>query len=227
MKVKGVIFDLDGTLLDSMHIWHDVDKLFLAECGVEAPPDLAENIKMMTIDMCVEYFRKSLGVSLSADMVKKRCAELMADFYTTRVQAKPHAGELLRHLKKLGIKMCVATANDPVLAANALANVGFAEYFEFVLTCGEADAPKTDGKIYRICAERLGVHPSEAIVMEDAMHGIISANGEGFMTVGVFDESFESEADKIREICDIYAEDFASLLDSRVFERLLKGGGAA
>lgn len=218
MKIKGAIFDLDGTILDSMYVWHYADSVFLEEQGIEVPPNLDSILKTLSMNQCVQYFIDVLGVKLSHDEIKSRCMEIMRDFYLTKVKPKPYAKEVLDKLKSMGVKMCVATANENVLTVAALNHVGFLDYFEFILTCADVDAPKTDGKIYRVSGERLGFKPQETIVVEDAVHGIVSANREGFITIGVYDEAFKSDNEKIQRISHIYAETFEDLLKGEIFK---------
>ncbi|MDD3765929.1 MAG: HAD family phosphatase [Eubacteriales bacterium] len=218
MKIKGAIFDLDGTILDSMYVWHYADVVLLEECGIEVPPNLDDIFKTYSMNECVRYFIEVLGVQMTADEIKNRCLEIMRDFYRTKVCAKPYAKEFLDKLKSMGVKMCVATANDYDLTVEALEHVGLSDYFEFILTCADVDASKTDGKIYRVSGQRLGTKPYDTIVVEDALHGIISANEEGFITIGIYDESFKDEIEEIKKVSHIYADTFEDLLKEDIFK---------
>lgn len=208
MSNKGAIFDLDGTLLDSMHIWHKIDCIFLQECGVEIPNNLVDVLKTMTIEGCVQYFIDELGVTLTKEEVFKRFDELMREVYLTKIEPKPFARELLEKYSSDNIKMCVATANEYDLTCETLHKLGLLQYFEFVTTCGKLECSKTEPYIYNYCAQRLGFKPDEVVVYEDAPHCVESAKNAGFYVVGVHDKSSECEEAHIKKIADRYIYTF-------------------
>ncbi|OQB14532.1 MAG: Phosphorylated carbohydrates phosphatase [Firmicutes bacterium ADurb.Bin193] len=208
MNIKGAIFDLDGTLLDSMHIWHAIDRSFLEESGVKVPDNLSEMLKKKTIEQCVEYFISELGVAQSKKQVMKRLNELMRDVYLTRIELKPFAHRMLDRLKEKGIMLCVATANDYDLTCDALKHLGVLQMFLFVTTCGLLNCSKTEPKIYNYCAERLGLKPDEVLVFEDALHAAVVAKEAGFRVVGVYDRSSEAQKERMKEVCDLYIHSF-------------------
>lgn len=208
--IKGAIFDLDGTLVDSMGLWHEVDRIFLNECGVAIPPDLPEILRKMTIDECVAYFSGALGVKKSKAEILARIDELMRELYLTQTPLKPFAREFLDGFQRAGIKMCIATANDFDLSRAALAHHGILGHFAFIVTCSQLSCSKTESVIFERCARELGFPPNEILVFEDSLHCAEAAKSAGFRVVGVFDAFSAQDETKMRALCDHYIKSFES-----------------
>lgn len=210
--VKGAIFDLDGTLLDSMHIWEDIDDAFLKECGVDIPNNINEVLKAMTVEECMEFFINELGVKLSKKEISKRIVELMREVYLFNIEAKPFVRQVLEKFKKQNIKMCVATANDYDLTHETLKRLNLMQYFDFIVTCSQLGCSKTQPHIYNYCADKLGFMNKEILVFEDALHCVETAKKAGFIVIGVYDKYSENDAQKIKKLSDQYIYSFGEEL---------------
>ena len=200
---KGAIFDVDGTLLDSMPAWENLGSDYLKSQGIQPRPDLREELRILGGHQIPEYFRSEYGVIGSVDEIQSALNGMLEDFYFNKSMAKDGVVEMLEALSK-NTKMCVATATDRHLVAPALERCGLTKYFSRIFTCGEEDTNKSSPDIYLRAAEHLGTAVSETIVFEDALYAVKTAKEAGFIVAGIYDLSAQEGQDEIRSICDIY-----------------------
>ena len=216
-NIKGIIFDLDGTLIDSMGVWHKVDIEFLTENGIEPPEGISDKVKKMTIDASSQYFVDRFGLSCTKEYVIKRIEELVRIEYEQNIMLKPHVRELLDFLDDCGCPYGVATATYKSLAEAVLERCGILDRFRFLLTDIEYPLGKKFPDIFLGGAERLGISPAETLVAEDSLHCIETAVSAGFTTVGVYDESSSADEEQIKRLSHYYVRSLDEL------EELLKG----
>lgn len=208
--IKSVIFDLDGTILDSMPVWYDVDRIFLTENNIDPPDDISEIVKKMSIEQSSDYFIKRFGLSHSQEYVINRIEEIVKEQYEFTIPLKPYVVEYLDFLDSRNIPYCIATSTYSGLARCALKRLGIYDRFKFILTCSEAGEGKTSPLIYIKSAERLGTLPSETAVFEDSLHCVETSLKAGFYTVGVYDPcTLECDLMKIKKSCSLYIENFS------------------
>ena len=218
MTIKSVIFDLDGTLIDSMKIWYDIDRKFLTEMGVENIPDgISELMKTMTIEKAADYFINTFSLKVSDEYIINRIRELVQIEYEQNIPLKPYAKELLEFLSEKNIPCGIATATYRSLAESVLKRCGIYDYFRFILNDTDYPKGKKCPDIFFGAAERLGTNPCDTLVVEDSLHSIKTAVGAGFPTVAVYEETAFREADEIKKTADMY---FGSLRDILVFLNL-------
>lgn len=209
--IKSIIFDLDGTLIDSMHIWYDIDRQFLIENGIENPPrEISERVKKLTIYESSELFIKEFNLTCSKDYVIKRIEELVRIEYEEKIPLKPYAAEILDFLDSKNIPYAVATATYKSLAEAVLKRHGIYGRFEFILTDKEYPKGKNFPDIFLGAAEKLGTLPENTLVAEDSLHCIQTAKNAGFITAGICDRSSVQDSDEIKRISDYY---FNSIYD--------------
>ena len=181
MSIKGIIFDLDGTLIDSMGIWSRIDREFLHENGVTDPPaDISDIVKKMTVDQSSQYFIDRFGLSCTKEYVIKRIEELVRIEYEERIQLKPDVAELLDYLDDSRIPYGIATATYKVLAESVLKRCGIYGRFRFLLSDREYPMGKKYPDIFHGAAQLLGGQPDEILVSEDSLHCIETAKTAGF-----------------------------------------------
>ncbi|MDE6102878.1 MAG: HAD family phosphatase [Ruminococcus sp.] len=205
--IKGVIFDLDGTLIDSMQIWSSIDYAFLKENGVDNPPaDVSDKVKKLIIDEAAKYFINNFGLECPVKYVVDRIEELVRIEYEENIPLKPYVNEVLDILDRKNIPYGIATATYKSLAEAVLKRLGICERFEFLLTESEYPRGKKFPDIYMGGAERLGLSPENVLVVEDSLHCIETAVKAGFVTAGVYDGLSAPERHTIERISDYYFE---------------------
>lgn len=200
---KALIFDLDGTLLDSMYAWDTVGLEYLKLKSIDHnSSDLLSLFRSMSVEDAARYFTAELGLKLSMQQICDEINALIEEKYKFEIQPKEGVPEFL--LQNKDRKMCIATATDRHLAEFALKRLGLEKYFEFIITSAEAGCGKHEPDIFIKAAGRLGLEPEDCIVLEDALHAIKSAKLGGFYTVGIYEKCFESEQEEIKSIVDQY-----------------------
>ncbi len=210
--IKGVIFDLDGTLIDSMKIWYNIDREFLRENGVTDPPeDISDRMKTMSVDESSQYFIDFFRLDLTKEYVIKRIEELVRVQYEQNIQLKPFVHEALDFLDSTGIPYGVATATYKGLAEAVLKRCGIADRFAFLLTDIEYPMGKKKPDIFLGGAERLGCKPDETLVIEDSLHCIETSVSAGFVTAGIYDEAADADKQRIIGLSDYYLESLDEL----------------
>ena len=211
--IRGVIFDLDGTLLDSMTIWEDVAANYLRSRGVIPRPDLNEELSALGGHEIPGYFQTEYGIEASIMEIKYGIQKLLEEFYFFKASLKAGVADVLQALNSRGIMMCIATATDRRLVEPALERCGIIGYFVRVFTCGEEETSKSSPDIYLRAAACLGTEIADTLVVEDALYAIVSAKRAGFPVAGVYDITAEDQQDEIKKWCDYYCISIDELLN--------------
>ncbi len=204
MRMQGSIFEVYGTLLDSMPFWETVGTRYLEDRGIPAPDDLPLRLKTMTLPEAADYYRRDFGVTESEETICRQINEMIAEDYRSRAPLKAGVRALLDRLRAAGIPMCIATATDRPLVELAIERLEIGPYFSFLLTCGDLHTSKNQPYIFDECARRLGTPKGQTVVFEDSLHCIETASRAGYPVVGVYDNSARSEMDVIRPLCRQY-----------------------
>ncbi|MDE6293396.1 MAG: HAD family phosphatase, partial [Clostridiales bacterium] len=186
-KIKGAIFDLDGTLLDSMWIWADIDKRFLSKRGIEVPSDYMAMVGAMSYRQAAEYTIARFGLSEMPEDLMNEWSEMAVGAYATELKLKPKIKNILTKLISRGIKMAVCTSATPEMCLPALKNNGVEDLFDAVVTTWEIGKGKEFPDVYLAAAERLKLSPESCAVFEDTLRAVKTAKAAGFYVVGVHD----------------------------------------
>lgn len=216
--MQAAIFDLDGTLLDSMPVWDDVGPDYLRAQGITPPEGLREKLKTMSFRISAEYFVKEFSLNASVDDLMAYWKDAVAHHYHSTIELKPFVIEYLQQLQARGIRMCVATATDRQLAEAALNRLGILKYFEFVITVDEVGKSKEFPDIFLEAARRLDCPPNECVVFEDSLHALLTLQETEFSGWGVHDASAGADLDKVKEISDRFVWSFAELINETIKE---------
>lgn len=214
MNLKGMIIDLDGTLLDSMACWDTVGADFLRKQKIAPPNKLNEIIKEMSFEESAQYFIDQFDLSYSVSQVINEFNRIVDDSYRHTMKLKPYAKNVLKTMKEKGIKLCIATVTDHRLAELALTRLGVMQYFEFIITCSEVGYGKNEPHIYHKAAQLFNLKPAELGVVEDALYCIKTAKDSGFYVFGMYDESAKLDREAIMSTCDKYVTSFKELEES-------------
>ena len=190
--IRGAIFDMDGTLLDSMSAWDQLGPDYLLRKGIQPPAHLREILQPLDMQQMAACFQETFGVTDSAQTIIDEVNQMITEFYEQTAPLKPGVKEFLLRLKAEGVKMCVATATDRPLVEAALNHCGVLDLFEFLITCTEAGSGKEQPDIFLKALEQLGTPMEETLVFEDAPHAIQTAARAGFRVIGVRDPVSQS-----------------------------------
>ena len=215
--IRGVIFDLDGVLLDSMCIWKDLGCHFLRARGITPEPGLSELLFSMSMEQGADYLSRSYPLGMSPEAVAAGIQELLRDFYYDHVQPKPGAQALLEFLSAKGIPMAAATSSPRPHVTHALRRTGLIGFLSPILTTSELVTSKHEPRIYLEAAKALGTAPPETLVLEDSLYALKTARAAGFCTAGILDPLGEPNQQALRleaHYCLTSLLDFQALWDT-------------
>lgn len=199
---KGIIFDLDGTLLDSMQMWAELDVKYLARFDAVIYENFHEDMKSMTIPMASAFMKEKFNIPFSPEEIARQIMEMADDSYRYELPLKEKAGYVVKRLHELGLEIMVATANEYELVKTVVKRTGITEYVKDCITCGMVGANKEKPDIYNKACEIMGVSINQCVVFEDSLYAIETAKKAGYFVVGVYDKAEESNWDKICELSD-------------------------
>lgn len=209
--IKGAILDLDGTLLDSMNVWHSIDIELVKKYNIDSPELISKMAKEMTINEFAEFFVNTFSLPTAPTDIINEIEQMMAYKYETSIPLKDGAEEFLIGLDKMGIKYGIATATYPALAKAAIDRLGLDSKIQFMLTESELNTSKNEPYIYYEGAKHLGLGKRQILIAEDALHSILTAKKAGFFTVGVYDPATPFE--EWQQICSNATISVKKLID--------------
>jgi len=211
--MKYIIFDLDGTLIDSMPVWRGTGSGFLENHNFPVPENLIEVVKTQTIWQTAEWFRSELGVPMEAEDIVNEIVESVVEAYRHSIPLKDGAMEYLEKMKNEEVQMCILTASEADYILPALDRLDIRKFFCHVLTCTELGEYKNDGKAYLKAMELMGGTLENTVVFEDAYYAVKGAKSVGFPVYAVLDEVVrEDDIDKIIATADVCFHSYKELL---------------
>lgn len=222
---KGAIFDLDGTLLDSMSIWDRAGELFLEKLGIQAEKDLGQTMFAMSMEEGAKFLQKQYELTQDIEEIMEGINKTVREFYYYQVELKKGARNLLDKMKQAGFTLVAATSSDRNNIEAALRRLEILPCFDRIYTCTEIGVGKDQPDIYLAAAGVLGLPPARIWVFEDALHALETAHRAGFLTAAVYDSWSRKEQEEIQKICDIYLTglDQDQELWSRIRSRIQNG----
>ena len=216
MRIRGAIFDVDGTLLDSMFIWDTIGETYLLSIGYQPKENLNETFKNMSLHQAARYYQTEYGVTLSIDEIMDGVNAMLERYYRFEVPLKPGVAELLERLRQSGVKLCIATATDRHLVEAALDRCGVLSCFGEIFTCNEVGHGKDEPDIFEAALRFLGTRREETLVFDDALYAVRTAKEAGFPVAAVYDSHERSQAE-VRARSDLYLEDLTQLVEFQKF----------
>ncbi len=208
--MDSVIFDLDGTLLDSMYIWYNAGKIYLKNLGVEADDGLVEKMLPLTLCESAGYIKDTYLRDMPVEEIAIGLDRAVEDAYFNHILPKKGARELLAALDERRVKMTIATATDRYLVTAALKRLDMERYISRIFTCGEVGIGKKDGpEIYLEACASMGSRPEKCWVFEDMPHAARTAKGANFLVAGVKDTPCKDREARLRKTCDLFFDSLA------------------
>lgn len=200
--IEAVIFDLDGTLVDSMWMWKSIDIEYLKRFGIEMPDDLQRSIEGMSFSETAFYFKKRFELPDSLDQIKSAWNEMAWEKYKNEVPLKDGVLELLRYLKSHNIPAGIATSNSRELVDLIIEEHGIKDYFSSIRTSCEVEKGKPSPDIYLLVAKDMGVEAEKCLVFEDVLQGVMAGKNANMKVCAVHDDyskDFEKEKRKLAD----------------------------
>ncbi len=210
--IDAVIFDLDGTLVDSMWVWRQIDIDYLASLGYELPENLQHDLEGMSFSETAEYFKERFEISDEVDVIKAKWNDMAKLHYKTDICLKEGVEDFLACLYEKDIKMGIASSNSAELVSTAINTHKLDRYISKFCTSCEVNAGKPAPDVYLEVARRLGVSPERCLVFEDVPNGIRAGKNADMRTCAVYDD-FSEDVDEIkRELADFYIRSYLELV---------------
>ena len=211
MKIKGAIFDVDGTLIDSMYTWRHRGELYLKKLGIDAREGLQYDVRRLGFLESPKLIKEEYNLTQSTDEILNGMMQVVRDYYINEATLKEGTIEFLDELKKNGVRMCIATATDFDMVVPGLKRCGIYDYFENVFTCGGLNTNKTKPFIFEHAMESLGTSKDDTVIFEDALYAVKTAKEANFFVTGIFDKQ-EHEQEEFVPLCDIFVHDLRDSL---------------
>ncbi len=210
-NIEGAIFDLDGTILDSMFIWNDIGYKFLEMKNIKVPAGADKQFTQMSLQQAAEYYIEHFDKTATIESIINDINMLVEGFYFNEVLKKDGIQEFLEYLMNKNVKMCIATATDKYMVEKALERNGMLHYFSEIFTCNGVGAGKDAPVIYDKALEHLGTPKETTFVFEDALYAIKTAHNAGYNVVGINDISEPAEPEEVKKYCDWYINEYEEI----------------
>jgi HAD superfamily hydrolase (TIGR01509 family) len=209
---KACIFDMDGTLVDSLGIWTDIDKRFFHERGMEVPFGYDTAISSMSFREMAVYTKETYSILESVEEIMDIWLGWSREAYLYTIKAKPGAVEFLEEMKHRGLRLSLATTNKEELYMPCLRRNGLDGFFDIIENVNRLQTKKTEPKIYLTLARDMGVEPRETLVFEDILMAIRTAKKASFRTVSVYDQRNECDMKEIKAFSDYHIRNYLDIL---------------
>lgn len=215
MRMRAALFDLDGTLVDSMWVWDRLMVDFLTKYSLPKIPEVMEKVTHMSLVQSAPYVKAEYSLSMTAEEILNEWMEMVYHAYAEEIRLKAGAGEYLAALKKDGVRIGLVTACAPELCSACLKNNGIDGLFDAVVYVDDVGKGKNFPDIYIECLKRLGCKPTDAVLFEDILTGIRTAKKIGLRVVAV-EEDNGADAEVFKQEADLYIKDFHEMLQKRI-----------
>ena len=211
-RVDAVIFDMDGTLIDSTGLWHEIDVKFFEKRGMELPSDYAQNIVHLGLKEAAKFTKNTYHLEDTEQDIMDEWHKMSIDMYANDVQLKNSALAILEFFKARGVPMAIATANDEEIYWPGLKRLGLDKYFDYIADVNSVKEGKQSARIYEYLADKMKVGKERVLVFEDMPTCVKTAFKAGFLTVAVYDKASEKYDKEKRLNSNLYIKDFNEVL---------------
>ena len=215
LDIKAAIFDMDGTLVDSLMLWDILEqamqRAYPEKTGVLISEEDNKAMRVLPLRESMQLLHDHYGIGGSGEELFRLATDTFFDFYANRVELKAGVREFLNHLQSRGVRMCIASATDPDLIEAAMDHCGIRHYFDKVFSCGVLGKGKDTPDIYLMARDYLSADNCHTWVFEDAFVAIQTATGIGMQTVGIYDQ-YNPYQDEIKAMSTHYIEPGETLM---------------
>ncbi len=207
--IEAIIFDIDGTLVDSMWIWTNIDNWFMEKYHLTEPENFHKGMEGKSYSETAQYFLDIFPeLTHTRQELEDEWHQMAYDIYTNEIQLKKGAYEFIKSMHKKGIKLGIATSNSRDLAEGTLKHNKVFEFFHAIWTSDEAKAGKPAPDVYLRVAESLGINPDKCLVFEDVPNGILAGKNAGMKVCAIEDEFSKPQDTLKKELADFYIRDY-------------------
>lgn len=208
-SITGMIFDVDGTLLDSMPVWDHSGEQYLKTLGIDAPPSLGKILFSKTMQQGAVYLKQTYGMKQSEEEIQAGILDVVRQAYQNEVPLKHSARTFLEALKAAGKPMIVVTSTNRELILAAFRRLCLLSYFQEIMTCSEFGSGKDQPEIFHAAANKIQSPPASTWVVEDGLYAIRTAKRAGYPVIGTSDDSSKDDEQQIRQLANYFVTDFA------------------
>lgn len=206
---KGILFDLDGTLLESMGVWADIDRRFLGKRNLAVPEDYMDKTAVMDFYHAALYTIERFNLDEKPEDIIEEWKQIAVNEYTYNVKPKPFAKEYLEKVKKEGLIIAVVTSSDKAVYTAALKANGMEKYFDEIISASGTPMRKDDGGIYRYALDKLNLKAEDAILFEDAYGAVVGGKSVGLTVVAVKTPWTNVGIEQYLKTADMVIEDYS------------------
>lgn len=210
--MTGAIFDVDGTILDSMQVWYKVTTNFFEMHNLVLTEEKAASYKEMTLDESLPQINEEFNLGMTNDEILEEFRQLIIHEYAFNIQLKPNIDIYLKKLHDSGVKIAVATSGYEGMCKSAFKRLGILKYIDAYAFSSEVGVNKGNPDIYLLAAERIGLKPQDCTVYEDIVLGLETARKAGFKTCAIYDDTNSYETQRLKQVSDRYITGWEELL---------------
>ena len=210
--MKGFIFDMDGVLLDSIHIWHEAEQSILDMVGAVLTKEQRDELNALTLEEAGQWFHDEFGIMENGEQVAQAVVDYMLEFYRTRAEAKPGAVEFLNAVSDAGCPMCVLSSSPQAFIQAGLGHTGLMQFFkdDFIISAEDNGMKKRDPETFRRMCEQLGTKPGDTWLFDDSWYALATAHDVGLRCAGVFSTDGCGTHEELARYSEVVADDFAT-----------------
>lgn len=202
-SIKGVLLDCDGTLLDTMPLWHAMERTLAKRAGIEYTEELSDTLNANTLTQTVTFFHEEHGVGSTSTVLFEECSAALRNAYRTRVKPKPGAFDFVKALNEVQVPVAIVSSSPCIFLEAGLEHTGIMPYITLVCSAEDEDRTKRDPEYLIECARRLNVDPENACLIDDSAYALEAARAAGMRTVGVYDSEIAGTMYDLRQASDI------------------------
>jgi HAD superfamily hydrolase (TIGR01509 family) len=210
MNITGAIFDFDGTLFDSMHVWQGIRYKFFDIIGIELTEDDRKAFEGLYLSECINLARERFSLKETHSELLEKVFDYIRSRYMVEAEPKNDIIEFLDKLKAKGVKMGIATATGESALIPLLEKFGMSEYFTSIYSTYTVGASKREPKVYDTVLQDLGTEKETTWVFEDALYAAKTAKANGYNLVGIYDKS-EPDTAELEQLADIYIHNYSEI----------------